>query len=80
MTVTAMPGIWAAPREDPEVKRKRNRAEHYWALIEAAHGRKKLRHAKDFFSALLADQPDEVIEKAINAVEDILAGTDTTKR
>jgi hypothetical protein len=79
MTVTAMPGIRPAPWQEALEKRRRNRREHYWSLIEAAIGRKKLRHAKDYFSALLADQPDDVIEKAITAVEDVLQSAANTR-
>ncbi len=70
MTLTAV-ALSVAPREVPEGRRK-NRAEHYWNLIWAASGRRKLRHAKDYMSAMLADQPPEVVEAAVRAVENLI--------
>lgn len=71
MAVTAMAGFRVAPREIP-ASRQRNRAEHYWNLISASTGRRRMRYAKDYLAALLADQPDELIEEALRAVEDIV--------
>ena len=41
MSVTAMPGLRAVPREVP-ASRQENRAKHYWGLIRAATGRRRL--------------------------------------
>lgn len=80
MTVTAMPltGSSAAPRAVPAARWK-NRADHYWNLIKATTGRRKLRNAKDYFAALLADQPEELIVEALRAVEDIV-GENTERK
>jgi hypothetical protein len=69
--VFAQPVSGVVPREVPAA-RQRNRADHYWPLVEQATGRKTLRHAKDYIAALLSDQPDELVEEALRAVEEIV--------
>ncbi len=67
MTIAAQ----LALREVPEARR-RNRADHYWRLIETATGRRRLRHAADYIKAMLADQPPDVVEQAVRAIENII--------
>lgn len=55
--------------------RIRNRAAHYWPRIEAANGRKKEREARDYLAALLANQPPDLIERAVEAVEAVVGVT-----
>jgi hypothetical protein len=80
MTVTAVApaSLPAAPRAVPAARWK-NRADHYWNLITSHTGRRKLRNAGDYFKALLADQPEELIEEALRAVEDIV-GVNTERK
>jgi len=54
-----------------------NRANHFWARIRAATGRQRLREAADYVKALLASQPDEVVDAAVQQVEQLVSATDT---
>lgn len=77
MTVTAMPTA-TTPVAVPAARWK-NRAEHYWTRIMATTGRRKLHNATDYFAAMLADQPEGLIEQALRAVEDIV-GANTERK
>lgn len=68
----------AAPLAVSEARRK-NRSDHYWPLIEAFAGRRKLRHAADYIKAMLADQPPDVVEQAVRAIEDLVHATPERK-
>jgi hypothetical protein len=70
MSVAAIAPV-VAPREVPAARRA-NRAEHYWNLIWATKGRRKERHAKDYIAAMLAGQPAEIVEAAVQAVENLI--------
>ena len=70
MSVMTLPAA-VVPRAVPEA-RQRNRAEHFWALIERCTGRRKLHAAKDYIAAMLVDQPPDVVEAAVQAVEQIV--------
>lgn len=46
-----------------------NRANHYWARIRRTTGRQRMREATDYIKALLADQPDRVVDATVEAAE-----------
>ncbi len=54
-----------------------NRARHYWARIRAATGRQRQREAADYIKAMLAREPDKVVDAAVEQVEQLVSNTET---
>lgn len=52
-----------------------NRARHYWARIRAATGRQRQREAADYIKAMLAREPDPVVDAAVEQVEQLVSST-----